>query len=129
MTEGERFIGSLPAKTDFHDRSKRRSYAFTRAVAKRLVDDPTLIGNGQAYLERYMRGDPRQSRYYAIWTDLLRQDATVIARQMLEDSPEGDLLRDTQPVFVVLSPSERADLNLDRIHPSAGEMPGAMSAL
>jgi hypothetical protein len=128
MTEGERFVGSLPAKTDFHDRSKRRSYAFTQAVATRLVDDPTLIGNGQAYLERHMRGDPRQSRYYAMWTELLQQDVTVIARRLLEDSPEGDLLRDTQPVFVVLSPSERADLNPDRTRPIAGEMTGAMSA-
>ncbi|SFU71354.1 hypothetical protein SAMN02799631_01914 [Methylobacterium sp. 174MFSha1.1] len=128
MTEGERYVGSLPAKTDFHDRSKRRSYVFTRAVATRLVDNPTLIRNGQAYLERHMRGDPRQSRYYAMWTDLLRQDVTVIARRLLEDSPDGDLLRDTQPVFVVLSPSERAGGSSDRPHPTAGEMPGVLSA-
>ncbi|AWN51844.1 hypothetical protein [Methylobacterium sp. 17Sr1-1] len=128
MTEGERFVGSLLAKTDFHDSSKRRSYVFTRAVATRLVDNPTLIRNGQAYLERHMRGDPRQSRYYAMWTDLLRQDVTVIARRLLEDSPEGDLLRDTQPVFVVLSPSERAGGNSDRPRPTAGEMPGVLSA-
>lgn len=128
MTEGERFVGSLPMKTDFHDRSKRRSYAFTRAVATRLVDDPLLVGNGRSYLERHMREDPRQSRYYAMWTDLLRQDVTIIARRLLEDSPEGDLLRDTQPVFVILPPGERIGLDADRTHPNGRDTPDAMSA-
>ena len=128
MTEGERFVGSLPMKTDFHDRSKRRSYAFTRAVATRLVDDPRLIGNGRSYLERHMRDDPRQSRYYAMWRDLLDQDVTVVVRRLLEDTPDGDLLRDTQPVFVVLPPGDRVGLGVGRTRPSDGETSGAISA-
>jgi hypothetical protein len=114
MTEGERFVGSLPTKTNFHDRSKRRSYELTRTVAKHIIDDPTLIRNGQSYLERLMRGDPRQSRYYSLWNDLLRKDVRLVVRRMLEDTPEGDLLRDTQPVFVVLSPDERIGMAAKR---------------
>ncbi|KMO10078.1 hypothetical protein [Methylobacterium platani] len=121
MTEGERFVRSLPAKTDFHDRSKRRSYALTRAVAIRIIDDPGLVENGRHHLDRFMQGDPRQARYYSLWTDLLRQDVEVIARRMLEDSAEGDILRDTQPVFVVLSPRERSGLGANATAPGGAE--------
>ncbi|MCJ2070191.1 hypothetical protein MKK75_15525 [Methylobacterium sp. J-030] len=107
MTEGERFVGSLPVKLDFHDRSKRRSYDVTRRVAAHLVDNPALVEHGRAYLERCVRPDPAQARYYALWVELLRRDVRQIVRQMLEDTPQGDLLRDTQPVFVVISPEER----------------------
>lgn len=107
MTEGERFVGDLPVKMDFHDRSRRRSYDVTRRVAIRLVDDPALVKNGRTYLERCVRPDPAQARYYAMWSDLLRHDVRQIVRRMLADTPEGDLLRDTQPVFVVIPPEER----------------------
>ena len=108
MTEGERFVSGLPTKIDFHDRSKKRSYDLSRRVAVRLVDEPGLVENGRAFLERLVRGDPHQSRYYMLWTDLLRQDVRQIVRQLLADTAQGDLLRDTQPVFVVMSDGRRA---------------------
>ena len=114
MTEGERFVGSLPVKTDFHDRSKRRSYDLTRRIAVHLVDDPGLLANGRAYLERCVRPDSAQARYYALWADLLGQNVRLIVRQLLEDSPRGELLRDTQPVFVVLPSRERTAESLGR---------------
>ncbi len=40
--------------------------------------------------------------------NLLRQDVRQIVRQMLADTSQGDLLRDTQPVFVVIPPEERS---------------------
>ncbi|CAO4152812.1 hypothetical protein PKCBPO_03785 [Methylorubrum thiocyanatum] len=107
MTEGERFVGSVPRKADFHDRNKHRSYELTRQVAARLIDDPGLVANGRSYLERLVRPDPAQAHAYTLWADLLNQDVGQIVRQMLEDSPKGDLLRDTQPVFAVISPQER----------------------
>lgn len=110
MTEGERFVGSVPRKANFHDRNKRRSYELTRQVAARLIDDPGLIANARSYLERLVRPDPAQAHAYTLWADLLNQDVGQIVRQMLEDSPKGDLLRDTQPVFTVLSPEERIEM-------------------
>ncbi|KAB7783402.1 hypothetical protein [Methylorubrum populi] len=110
MTEGERFVGSVPRKADFHDRNKRRSYELTRQVAARLIDDPGLVANGRSYLERLVRPDPAQAHAYTLWADLLNQDVGQIVRQMLEDSPKGDLLRDTQPVFTVVSPGERIEM-------------------
>ncbi len=110
MTEGERFVGSVPRKADFHDRNKHRSYELTRQVAARLIDDPGLVANGRSYLERLVRPDPAQAHAYTLWADLLNQDVGQIVRQMLEDSPKGDLLRDTQPVFTVVSPEERIEM-------------------
>lgn len=109
MTEGERFVGSLPRKADFHDRNKRRSYELTRWVAARLIDDPGLVAHGRSYLERLVRPDPAQAHAYTLWAAVLDQEIRQIVSQMLEDSPRGDLLRDTQPVFVVLSPQERVE--------------------
>lgn len=110
MTEGERFVGSLPRKADFHDRNKRRSYELTRRIAARLIDDPGLVANGRSYLERLVRPDPAQAHAYTLWSAVLDQDIRQIASQMLEDSPRGDLLRDTQPVFAVISPQDRAEM-------------------
>ncbi|MCP1558011.1 UNVERIFIED_ORG: hypothetical protein M2438_002094 [Methylobacterium sp. SuP10 SLI 274] len=110
MTEGERFVGSLPRKADFHDRNKRRSYELTRRIAARLIDDPGLVANGRSYLERLVRPDPAQAHAYTLWTAILDQDIRQIVSQMLEDSPRGDLLRDTQPVFTVIAPQDRVDM-------------------
>ncbi|MEH3116086.1 MAG: hypothetical protein PGN25_00250 [Methylorubrum populi] len=110
MTEGERFVGSFPRKADFHDRNKRRSYELTRRIAARLIDDPGLVANGRSYLERLVRPDPAQAHAYILWTALLDQDIRQVVRQLLEDTPRGDLLRDTQPVFAVLSPRERIEM-------------------
>jgi hypothetical protein len=102
---GEQFVAELPRKVRFYDRNERRSYEMTRAVAARLINDPTLIQNGLDHMRRHMGCDTAQSRYVARWESLLQAEVHVIVQQLLEDSPRGALLRDTQPVFCVL-PSE-----------------------
>ena len=102
MTRGEQFIASLPAKTQFYDRNERRSYELTRVVAARLIDDPSLVRNGLEHARRHMGADASRGRYFKMWDELLRNDVTDIARQLLEDTPRGALLRDTQPVFCIL---------------------------
>lgn len=105
MTRGELFVESLPKKVRFYDRNERRSYELTRAVAARLIDEPTLVQQGLAHARRHMSSDDYHSEYFLVWEELLLRDVGDIARQLLEDSPRGALLRDTQPVFCVL-PSE-----------------------
>lgn len=112
MTEGERFVSAFARKSTFHDPNKRRSYELTRRVAARLIDDPSLVANGRAYLERLIRADPGQARDYALRVDLLGRDIRQMVSQMPEDSPRGDLLRERQPVFVVVAPHER--MGMDR---------------
>jgi hypothetical protein len=107
LTRGEQFVETLPKKTRFYDRSERRHYEITRAVAARLVDDPALVENGRAFARRHMSGDAAQSQYFHMWEKLLRAEVGDIVQSLLEDSPRGALLRDTQPVFFVLPPEIR----------------------
>jgi hypothetical protein len=107
LTRGEQFIETLPRKARFYDRNERRHYEMTRAVAVRLIDNPALVRSGLAFARRHMSGDVAQSQYFAIWEELLRADVSDIVRGLLEDSPRGSLLRDTQPVFLVLPPEIR----------------------
>jgi hypothetical protein len=79
----------------------------TRAVAARLIDDPALVENGRAFARRHMSGDAAQSQYFNMWETLLRAEVGDIVRNLLEDSSRGALLRDTQPVFLVLPPEIR----------------------
>jgi hypothetical protein len=102
LTPGEQSVEALPRKLRFYDRNERRSYELTRAVAARLIDDPTLIANGLTHMARHMSGDAAQTQYVAMWEDLLRGEVRDVVRQLLDDSPRGALLRDTQPVFCVL---------------------------
>ena len=106
MIDGEQFIAQLPRKTRFYDRNERRTYEMTRAVAARLIDAPDLVGKALSYMERHMK-DPSQSRQYAIWRDLLGREVEDIVRLLLEDSPKGAFLRETQPVFCVFPLDER----------------------
>lgn len=110
MSRGEQFVEALPGKTRFYDRNERRSYELTRAVAARLLDDPSLVKNGLAFARRHMSGDTTQSPYLIMWEELLRSDVADIVRNLLADTPRGALLRDTQPVFCVLSPEERQEI-------------------
>lgn len=112
MTPGEQFVEALPRKTRFYDRNERRSYELTRTVAARLIDDPTLVSNGLAYARRHMTQDVAQAQYYAVWEKLLHADVCAIVRDLLEDTPRGALLRDTQPVFCVLSAQTRQEIIL-----------------
>ena len=110
MTRGEQFVQSLPRKTRFYDRNERRSYALTCAVAARLIDDPALARNGLLHAQRHMAADRRQTDYFAMWQRLLQRDIQEIVRSLLEDTSHGALLRDSQPVFVVLPDDVRTQI-------------------
>jgi hypothetical protein len=121
LTRGEQFVHSLPRKTRFYDRNERRSYALTCAVAARLIDDPALVRNGLLHAQRHMASDRAQADYFAMWQRLLQRDVQEIVRSVLEDTPHGALLRDTQPVFVVLPDDVRKQI-------IAAERNGAVAA-
>jgi hypothetical protein len=112
LTPGEQFVAALPRKLRFYDRNERRSYELTRAVAARLVGDPDLVQQGLAHARRHMGSDASQARYFEVWEQLLKEDARAIARQLVEDTPRGAVLRDTQPVFCVLPPDLRQEIIL-----------------
>ena len=110
MTRGERLVRSWPLKESFYDAHARRAYAVMVEVASRIIDEPALIDEGRAFLERFSRDDPRQQDAYRAWAELLGQSAEQIARELLRDDERGAQLRDSAPVFVVIPPARKKEI-------------------
>jgi hypothetical protein len=86
-------------KTSFRDRHERLKYLKACETARRIVGDPGLIEQARHYVEKAMAPDPHQRAYTLIWRELPGLPAEAIAAALLEDSDQGQLLRDTSPVF------------------------------
>jgi len=98
--------GRLPLKRDFRDRHERRAYLRACLLGQRLLHDPALLERGRAFLDRFVRGDPRQRRIYAMWTDALALPVDQLVDRLLADDAHGAALRETAPVFVVIPAAE-----------------------
>ncbi len=103
MTAGERLIQSIALKARFYDAHERRAYGRAVEVARRIVDDPTLLERGRAFLETFVGADPRQAEAYRLWIDTLALGADGVARLLLADDELGAYLRGTAPVFTTIS--------------------------
>ncbi len=114
MTRGDQLLRSVPLKDHFYDAHERRSYLRAVEVAKRIVDDPSVLQRGRKFLDRFVRNDPYQRPSYELWTRTLQLPPEDIARRLLEDSQSGQALRDSAPVFAVISEDEAKRLWRDR---------------
>lgn len=92
------------------DRNREFKLALFRETCSRILDDPTLIENGRRHMQRFMAQDSRMSKYYHLWQSVIDLPPTEMCRRLLADTPEGEALRDSSPVFVVLPPSVRMRL-------------------
>lgn len=86
-------------KTVFHDRHERRVYALIDETCRRILADPGLIEVARAHLEKFMADDPHQRPYYLLWRQMLDRAPDQIVASLLEDTPEGNILRETMPSF------------------------------
>lgn len=89
-------------KREFRDAFERRAYLRACLLGKRRLEEPALVTRGGAYLDRFVRADPRQRRTYALWTDALQLPVGELVAQLLADDAHGAALRETAPVFVVI---------------------------
>lgn len=106
MVDANPFLSKLPLKRKFHDAHERRAYLHAVETARRLLEEPALLGRGAEHLERFVRTDPRQASHYALWREVLAGGETEVARRLLADTDEGMTLRDSSPVFVPFAPEE-----------------------
>lgn len=83
----------------FYDRSQKLKYLYARETARRLIEKPSLVDAGKRYLEAKVAPNPRMRRYYLLWSQLLERPAAEIAERLTADTPEGEQLRDSMPVF------------------------------
>lgn len=96
-------------KARFYDRHERRQYALTELLCRHILDDPEMrIGAAREHLQRFMADDPHQRPYFLMWLQVLEWSPEEIVQALLEDSPQGDLLRETRPAFGVL-PAEESE--------------------
>jgi hypothetical protein len=93
-------------KTRFRDRYELRAYVRALLLAKRLLENPELVAQGEAYLERFVRNAPHQRRIYATWREMVRLPARQLVSALLADNEMGASLRETAPVFVVIPPEQ-----------------------
>ena len=104
MTAGAPTLNAAPRKTSFRDRHEHRVYVRSLEIARRIADDPRLIDQGRRFMERHMRDDPHQRVTYELWSALLDLPAAEVANRLIADDEMGSLLRETAPVFVVMTP-------------------------
>jgi hypothetical protein len=105
MSAGDKFVRINGLKASFRDAHERRAYVRALAIAKHIIDNPDAVQAGMDYLERHVKADPYQRRYYELWHSLIRLAPEEIAATLLEDSDRGAEARGSAPVFVVLSPA------------------------
>ncbi len=85
--------------TRFHDRHEWIDFLKAREMARRLVADPSMIADAQRFVATRMLPDPHQRDYALLWQEVLSRPPAEIAAALTEDSPRGQLLRETRPVF------------------------------
>ncbi|EWY42811.1 hypothetical protein N825_00895 [Skermanella stibiiresistens SB22] len=82
----------------------------TEEICRRILLDPSLIDVARGHLERFMDPDPHQAPYYAMWRDLLDLPPAELVEHLLEDSPRGDLVRETMPSFGGIQAGEAMEI-------------------
>ncbi len=92
------------------DRHREFKLALFRETCSRILDNPSLIENGRQHMQQFMAKDVRMSKYYRLWQSVIDLPPAEMCRRLLADTPEGDALRDSSPVFIVLPPSVRMRL-------------------
>jgi hypothetical protein len=86
-------------KTAFRDRHDRLAYLKAREDARRILADPSLLDSARRFVEQAIAPHENQRAHAARWREVLALPPEQIAALLVEDSPRGQLLRETRPVF------------------------------
>ena len=93
----------------FWDHSKRLDWFMMRAVARKILERPEIMGEMRVCIERYWGGDGSKTRSLRLWRKVLALSPDEFARFALSDTAEAEETRESFPPYVALTPSERAD--------------------
>ena len=99
-------------------REDRRSLAYHRLIAIKLLDDPaSVITKALENLTTMRHADEsgRSSRYLDAWDQLLTGDEHELIGVLLDPSEQARDLRQVSPFAGVLTPTERS-----RVYPTRG---------
>ncbi len=99
-------------------REDRRSLAYHRLIAVKLLEDPVaVIAKGRVNLARMRSADEagRSARYLDAWDRLLGADEHELVGVLIDPSERARDLRQTSPFAGVMTPAERS-----RAYPTSG---------
>lgn len=94
-----------PESGDPHDRAKRRSLAYHRAVARQLRRP--IIDDARHLIWKWREQGKIDERYAQRWEEILAQPVADVRRTISGEGPDADDLRQNSPFAGMLSEPER----------------------
>ncbi len=90
-----------------HEQIDKRSLAMVRAIVAKIDRDPARLGLAKArnICERWARERPRPA--IKEWLDVLDRPWEQVRAVLLDESDEGQRLRQSDPFCGILTPEER----------------------
>lgn len=85
--------------------SEARSLALHAEVARRLREDPALVGRARSRVASWTSA--RHRRWRELWSEVLELPLEHLARLVAEDSERGRLLRQCSPFAGAVDPATR----------------------
>jgi hypothetical protein len=102
------WVPEVPPLYSDHMRLDARSLALHCAVARQLLEDPTLLDRARATLALWKRAAPRpRPGYFAEWERIMRRPLEEIAGFIVSMSEDAVRLRQSSPFAPLLSPQQR----------------------
>jgi hypothetical protein len=90
------------ADLKFYDRHHAFEFLVGCEVARRLLEDPSLIAMARIKLEEHLGGIPNHRDAYNLWSKLIELPVEEVARKLSQNDDEGDYIRQTMPSFIAL---------------------------
>jgi hypothetical protein len=92
---------------DPHRLAEERSIAYHRAIAQRLLEDPSLLELARARVRHWLATLRPVPTYAAGWDEILARDVQAIATFLVDPGERARELRQSSPFAGALSPRER----------------------
>ena len=90
-----------------HRTAERRSLAYHREIAERVLRDPGIIESARCRIQDWAHTGAVHARYVAAWRELLASPVELVTRRLVEDSDTRCALRQVSPFAGVLEPRVR----------------------
>ena len=104
-----------------HNREDYRSWAFHRAIAQKVRDNPALLAVAYENLDQWetFPGSVHSRPLFAKWRSLLGGPLETLLDRMVEDSDTMQQLRSASPFAGILSDRERWEIVEQTRHSTA----------
>ncbi|HEX2686755.1 MAG TPA: hypothetical protein VHN14_09055 [Kofleriaceae bacterium] len=92
---------------DGHRTAERRSLAYHRAIAERLVRDPSILARARDRVAGWIASGAVHPKWTAAWTELLALPLAEICDRLQEPSEAMTAMRQMTPFAGALDPRTR----------------------